>query len=229
MQKNRTVVHGMNITELPLLTNYNTAFWENQLLKDPERAIHQSFQVFWIWLSKSWFVIDSITRNHFQSGIFMWTDIGCFRDSEYNNKTLVLHKDLIPTNSMLHMAFKEVDPPKYIWWNNKYLHGDKFYHVGGQLAGNINVWKQWYQEFTITINGFVERNMFIGDDQMVAESMCLRVRGLCLYVQSNQVKGNPWFGLGSLLHYGGNYTYWSPPHDLPADPQEDKERSTYQV
>ena len=47
-------------------------FWKEQLEIDPERERHQSYELFWIWLSKTWFVNESIhrLRNPFSSSVF---------------------------------------------------------------------------------------------------------------------------------------------------------------
>jgi hypothetical protein len=225
-----TVVIGMELSDLPLARDYSAEFWQQQLDQDPEKRIHKSYQLFWIWLSKSWFVTDAIQRNHFSSQVYVWSDIGCFRNQNYNSKTMMQHYEVLPSSSILQMAHHDTKVPPYIWWNNKYAQKPNFYHSGSQMAANKDVWQVWHQEYTTTMKGFIERSMFIGEDQTVAQSTCLRVPDLCRYVPTSQVRGdNHYFGLRYVLHHGGNYTYWRPPDGVPAEPKEMEERKMYQV
>jgi hypothetical protein len=227
--RDRTVVIGMDMTDLPLAKEYSAQFWEGQLQQDPERQIHRSYQLFWIWLSKSWFVTDAIKKDYFQSHVYIWSDIGCFRNDKYNGKTMMVHYEVVPETTTLQMAHHETKVPRYIWWNNKYSQKENFYHSGSQMAAYRDTWKQWHQEYIATIKGFLERNMFIGEDQTVAQSTCLRVPKLCSYVPTAQVGDNHYFGLRFVLHYGGNYTYWKSPGNMLPDPADGQEREMYQV
>lgn len=79
------------------------------------------------------------------------------------------------------------------------------------MVGYNDTWLEFYHEFMETIHGFVERNLFIGEDQAILQSTCLRKPPLCVYIPYEQVKDNRYFGLRYVLHYGGNYTLWRPP------------------
>jgi Bacterial protein of unknown function (HtrL_YibB) len=225
----KTVVIGMDITDLPLGKDYSAKFWEQQLTRDPEKKRHRSYELFWVWLSKSWFVTDAIHRNYFDSMVYIWSDIGCFRDQKWKNRTMMVHYEVLPENSTIQMAHHETIVPPYVWWNNKYAQKSNFYHSGSQMAAYQPVWNQWHKEYMKTIKGFLERNMFIGEDQTVAQSTCLRVPSLCQYVPTSQVTDNHYFGLRSVLHYGGTYSYWRPPDDLPLEPEDAQEKKLYQV
>ena len=147
----------------------------------------------------------------------MWSDIGCYRNTRYNGKEVIVQIPLIPKDRILQMAHHEPKPPPYIWWNDKYSQGAYFYHSGSQMIGYKTPWLQLHREFTTTVEGFVQRGMFIGEDQTVLQSTCLRVPSLCAYVPFTQVSDNHYFGLRYVLHFGGKFQFWYPPHGLPAE------------
>ena len=214
---NRTVIIPFNLTQVELAQKYDDQFWEQQLAKDPEKRIHRSYELFWIWLSKSFFVKAAIDQDFYKSDIYMWSDIGCYRHSGYNGKKAIVHTSLIPKDRILQMAHQEPKPPPYIWWNDKYSQGAYFYHSGSQMIGYKTTWLQLHREFLTTLEGFVQRGMFVGEDQTVLESTCLRVPSLCAYVPPKQVRDNNYFGLRFVLHHGGNYQFWNPPDGIPAE------------
>ena len=214
---NRTVIIPFELSQIELLQKYDEQFWEQQLEKDPEKRVHHSYQLFWIWLSKSFFVKTAIDIDVFNSDIFMWSDIGCYRNSRYNGKEIIVHIPQIPKDRILQMAHHEPKPPPYIWWNDKYSQSAYFYHSGSQMIGYKTTWLQLHREFTATVEGFVQRGMFIGEDQTVLQSTCLRVPSLCAYIPFTQVSDNHYFGLRFVLHFGGNFQLWYPPDGLPAE------------
>lgn len=215
--KNRTVIIPFDLNQVELVQTYDNKFWQEQLKKDREKQAHQSYQLFWIWLSKSFFIKTAIELNIFQSDIFMWSDVGCFRSNFYRDRELVLHSSLIPHDRVLQMAHREPLPPPYVWWNDKKKQGRFFYHSGSQMIAYKDTWIRFHEEFLVTVKGFIKRKMFIGDDQLVLQSTCLRVTSLCAYVPMMQVPDNSYFGLRYVLHFGGTFQYWYPPAGLPLE------------
>jgi hypothetical protein len=216
---NRTVIIPMELEHVELVKKYDEAFWQHQLDIDPEKRIHKSYQLFWIWLSKSFLVKTAAELNIFNSDIYMWSDIGCFRNTKYNGKEMIAHREVVPTDRIFQMAHHEPQPPPYIWWNDKYNQKPLFYHSGSQMVGYKNTWLTFHTEFMATVAGFVERDMFIGEDQTVLQSTCLRIPTLCAYVPMTQVNDNHYFGLRFVVHNGGTnkYQYWYPPAGLPEE------------
>jgi hypothetical protein len=215
---NRTVIIPMELGDVELVQKYDEAFWQHQLDIDPEKRIHKSYQLFWIWLSKTFLVKTAAELNIFNSDIYMWSDIGCFRNTKYNGKEMIAHREVVPTERIFQMAHHEPRPPPYIWWNDKYNQKPLFYHSGSQMVGYKNTWLTFHTEFMATIAGFVERDMFIGEDQTVLQSTCLRIPAICAYVPMTQVNDNHYFGLRYVVHNGGDkYQYWYPPLGLPAE------------
>jgi len=193
-----------------------TQFWEHQFQIDPEKDIHQSYQLFWIWLSKSYWVCEAIRRNPFSSDIFLWVDIGAFRDTDrYNNKLLVRYP-IIPSDSMLFMAFKKPRLPaaqRKVLWFDKTKHNRHFFHSGSLMAGYASVWNEFHAAFQNVLEGYIERDMFIGEDQTVLQSTCIQNPHLCTYINAKEVRRNDniFFGLRYVVHYGRSYEKWRPP------------------
>jgi Bacterial protein of unknown function (HtrL_YibB) len=217
---NRTIIIPLELNALPIGQLYTTEFWQDQLHRDPEERHHQSFELFWIWLSKSWCVSQAIRLNVYHSDLFVWSDIGCFRDTRYNFQTMVQHRNQVPLHEMIQMAHHAPNPPPLpidattttteLYWNDKYHQKDHFYHSGSQMAAYADTWQVFHAVFLDTIDGFLDRNMIIVEDQAVLQSVCLRRPELCAYVPFDQVrpKDNHYFGLRYVLHYGGEYQLW---------------------
>lgn len=210
---NRTIIIPMEVEDVPLAQKYNTSFWEWQLDIDVEKNIHRSYQVFWIWLSKSWWVNQAIEHNFFKSQVFVWSDMGCFRDRRYNYKLIVQHPTQIPRHSMLFLAHHPPNAPPTKIFNNKYAPDMRkhFYTSGSMMAGYADTFQTFHNYFLETLQEFLDRDMFIGEDQLVLQSTCLLHPDLCAYVSFNQVNDNHYFGLRYILHHGGKYTHWYPP------------------
>jgi hypothetical protein len=204
---NRTVIVPLALEELPIATIFSTDFWQDQLDRDPEQKRHKSYQLFWIWLSKSWCTTQAIRFNMFNSDLFMWSDIGCFRDAKYNFKTMIQHRESIPPHEMIQMAHHKPNPPPKDtqFWNDKYHQKANFYHSGSQMAAYKDTWNTFHEYFLDTIDGFLERHMIIVEDQAVLQSVCLRYPEICAYVPFDQIKDNHYFGLRYLTHYGGKH------------------------
>ena len=209
---NKTLLIVMKLSEVPLATNHDTAFWEHQLEIDPERKRHAGYMVFWVWLSKTYFVTRAIEMNPFQSQVFLWSDIGCFRGkSVYRNKLLFQHPEVVPRHGVLFLSHKaDPVPPPALWWTSKLTEPQHFYHSGSQMAGYADSFQLFHAAFVDTLSGFVQRTLFIGDDQTVLQCTCTQHPNLCAYITRNQVKDNHYFGLRYALHHGGHYDLWRP-------------------
>ena len=204
----RTVIIPLELDKLPIGSLYSTEFWEDQLNKDPEKKHHRSYQLLWIWLSKSWCVNEAIRLNYFQSDLFMWSDIGCFRNKKYNGKTMIQYRDNVPPNEMLQMAHHPPNPPKEVLWANKYKEKQHYYHSGSQFIAYKDTFIKFHEYFLETIDKFLERDMFIGEDQHVLQSVCLQHPELCAYAPYDKVGDNHYFGLRWVVHTEQKIDYW---------------------
>eukprot|EP00531_Pseudo-nitzschia_arenysensis_P007764 CAMPEP_0116115320 /NCGR_PEP_ID=MMETSP0329-20121206/445_1 /TAXON_ID=697910 /ORGANISM="Pseudo-nitzschia arenysensis, Strain B593" /LENGTH=246 /DNA_ID=CAMNT_0003608747 /DNA_START=118 /DNA_END=859 /DNA_ORIENTATION=+ len=212
---NRTIIVPVSLDDLPIGKLFPESFWSDQLERDPEKKIHRSHQVFWIWLSKSWFVTQAIRINVFESDVFVWSDIGCFRDGKYNSKTMVEHREVIPRHEILQMAHHKPNPPTEELFNDKYEQKKHFYHSGSQFVGykdTLSTFHQYFLEtidrFFETIDRFLEKKMIIVEDQAILQSVCLSHPEICAYAPFTAVQDNHYFGLRHVLHFGDKIDYW---------------------
>ena len=195
----RTLVVPMKLEDTWIARNQSTDYWVAQLLRDPEKAIHRSYQLFWIWLSKSWFVNDAIGRNPFNSEVFVWSDIGSFRTTEYNGKEMVNHPEIVPRTAILIMSSRI--PVMTKRWPVKGK--DPVWVAGAHMAGRIDTWLQFHDAFCRTTIGYIERKLFVGEDQAIIQATCQQHASLCAVIRPDMVKGNVWFGLQYAFHFGG--------------------------
>ena len=216
----KTFFVPMQLKDTRVVKEHDQEFWENQLEIDSEKQIHKSYELFQVWLSKSWFVTEAIKINPFQSDVFVWSDIGCFRNRRYSDKLLTAHPEVVPEGAMLLMASKWLDekPDMGLWINKEQLthkagrpYGWNVYIAGAQMAGRTDAWRRFDKAFHETLAGYATRGIFMGDDQAVTQSVCAQHHRLCHVVHPKSVKGNPWFGLQDVLSKGGERDIFHPP------------------
>lgn len=207
---NRTAIVPMELEDLPIASLYSQEFWQGQMEKNPWKRKHRSYHLLWIWLSKTWFATQAIRMNLFQSDLFVWSDIGCFRGGSgaFHNKTMIRHPEKVPPNEMLQMAHRTPNPPKEEIWGNSKHDKDHFYHSGSQFAAYKDTWWIFHKYFLETIDKFLEKNMFIGEDQHILQSVCLQHPEICAYATPDQVNDNKYFGLRWVLHGNKKIEYW---------------------
>jgi hypothetical protein len=83
--------------------------------------------------------------NEFRSDRFVWSDIGCFRSGKYNDRTMVVHRELAPPHEMIQMAHHRPDPPPQEISNDKY--NQFFTTVDLNLLVSLQTWLRFYQYF----------------------------------------------------------------------------------
>ncbi|KAL7557127.1 hypothetical protein ACA910_002412 [Epithemia clementina (nom. ined.)] len=216
------LIEVMSLNDLPI-AKLGTKLWEHQLDIDREKKIHRSYQLFWIWLSKSWCVVQAIQHDFFSSippnnsnnakakALFMWQDIGSFRNAKYNDKTILVHTEIVPPQTILWLAHHRTKPPPNPIWNDKFNDKQYYFHSGSQGVGEAQAWLDYHEKFAETIHLFLERDMFIGEDQCVLQSTCQQYPRLCAYIPHTQVKDNFYFGLRYAMVNGGTYSLWRMP------------------
>lgn len=205
---NRTVIVECELNHLPIRL-LGDDFWHNQLQLDPEATRHKSYQLFWVWLSKTWWTVQAVHLNFFESDFFLYSDIGSFRTDAFNNKAVVRYPDVVPDGTILWMAHHPPKPPPTRLWTSKRIRGH-FYHSGSLGAGKGESWIEFHSKFAATVDYFVAEGRFVGEDQFVLQSTCLLNPSLCAYVLSDQVNDNNYFGLRYVLHNGPSSAVNSP-------------------
>jgi len=197
-----TKVYGMYLNESWPARYYDKLFWHGQELKDPQIRLHKSHQLYHIWLSKSWFVTKAIKLNPFHSSIFLWSDIGCFRDKKYNSDRFFTHTGAIPESALLLNAFRRPESAANNWFQkdmNAEFYGGLFL-TGAQMAGRRQPWMEFHAAFMHTVRGYIERDLFIGEDQVIIQSTCQSHRHLCMFTVGNSNISDIWFGLKPVLN-----------------------------
>jgi hypothetical protein len=241
-----TAIIEMQLGDLPI-SKYNyfptantaTEFWKYQLEIDPEKEIHRGYEVFWIWLSKSWFVSTAaLLQHHLFAGTnknhdvmtintWMWADIGSFREKQYKNITVLRYvddKEIFPdSDSVLWVAHRKPDPPSDPFFNRKQdpKESHHFYHGGSHaIAKSVTAWMNYHEEFVHTLDDYAAKGLFLGEDQCVLQTTCLLYPKSCAYVPSDQVHDNKYRALRHVLRYGPDdgkkwnlppFQLWHPP------------------
>ena len=246
---NPTAIVTLRLEDLPVAHYYHNnsddatqgkenaaeAFWENQLVLDPEQKRHRSYQLFWIWLSKSWFVTTAtILQQHLfppptidtptsEIQYWMWADIGSFRQKSKTRTQLIRHPEALRDSQgdaddfVVWMAHRDPNPPKDPLWNHKLQEKEHFYHSGSHGFGTGTAWINFHAAFVETLEQYSGK--FVGEDQCVLQSTCLLHPRLCAYVPHDQVPDNRYFGLRHVLRYGPAndervkpFQLWRPPN-----------------
>ena len=204
----QTHIVELELSDLRVARMFPTSFWEHQLDIDPEKAIHQSYELFWVWLNKPFFVTDAIYLNPFRSDIFAWSDIGCYRDDSFNGKKWLKHTDLISENRILAMAWREPkDTGVQRFVKSEHEPSGDWFMGGSQLVGYAETWKLFARSLTTVLHQYAKDGLFIGDDQPIFQTVC-RQEDLCEYVRPGQVSIDTFFGLQEILHFGGISKPW---------------------
>jgi hypothetical protein len=226
--KNRTHIVSFELNGTLAATEYSQQFWQEQLNMDPEKEIHRSYQLFWVWLSKSYFVTKAIEANPFVSDIFVWSDIGAFRNNGFGQKpgwrSWVLHPEIIPTTKILMMVHET--PARFYHkyydsgtspaasgitpWVQKQQTGCIV--AGAMMAGYKDTWLEFQPHFENTVSEYAVRGYFVGEDQAVLQAACSLRPRLCTYAtekcmashRSSWPPFDVWFGLIHMLHFGNS-------------------------
>jgi hypothetical protein len=214
--KNRTVIISLPLQDLQVLRMYNDSVWARQVDKDPWKKVHRfNHNLYAIWLSKPWFVLEAIRYNFFQSDFYTWTDMGCFRNPQaahhVNFTEMVQHANQLPAQKIAHMAIRPPPARPKVWYDERFGPEEYFYHSGSISAGNASTWHSWYHAVRFTMEGFLERDLFIGDDQLVFQCACILFPDVCAYaVFHGRLNDNKYFGLRQVLKYGNHTEWWFP-------------------
>jgi len=177
-----THIVPMSLDTIPVAMEKSTAEWKEQLRIDPERNIHRSYQLFWIWLSKPWFVTRAIALQEFDSNVWAWVDIGSFRDSA--PKKLFVYPEAVPENAMLFNAWR----PHVL--NPRPGDVKDTFTDGSMAAGTAKAWHAYFTAFMKVMRS----ETMLYEDQYIIEQTCRKNHGLCKWYNSYQ-----WFGLKLVL------------------------------
>jgi hypothetical protein len=218
-KEHRTRIIPTELDTVPAATDYSLDFWQMQLNMDPEKALHKSHELFWVWLSKAHFVAEAIKINPFESDLFVWCDIGSFREDDYGFKgaqvNWVMHPEVVPASKILVMAhtaprkfyepFYESRKPLDVPPNRApggvaadmlvtpWLQKDvtDTYVAGSHLAGHKKTWLEFEPHFEQTVSDYAARGLFVGEDQPVIQAACLNSRK-CVFATEDCMTKTSW-------------------------------------
>ena len=186
-------------------SKYKSVWIENHKI-DHEHDIH-SPELYAIWAQKSVFVRDAINLNYFNTKYFMWTDIGCFRNTDHMGKLLNFPiVDHFTPNKILFSSINELpstcDAPNGI----RYVESKNITLVGTLWGGDKQACLNWHGAYFAMLDKFIEHNLFVGKDQVIMLSTLLNNKDLGVVVRKTYDACDPWFFLQYLLSGHGKYS-----------------------
>jgi hypothetical protein len=143
------------------------------------------------------FVNETIKQNPYKSDLFIWCDIGTFRDKSYVKNTFPQAKytwpDKITLGTLKDFSNRERAA--------KVMAGNEEVRVQGNIQlGNSVAWKEYNRIYDKTFHELIAGGVTVNDDQIVAGTASLRHPQLFrLQYMDHAFQGNPWWYL--LLYY----------------------------
>jgi len=153
------------------ISDFTTSKWDYKKdeLVDHERCVGHSENLYKVWNEKPFFVKRAVTDNMFKSNMFVWCDIGCFRDEsmmKYFQKTFPHTEKLNHAKiQMLQIVpFTQQDREKnYENYDERFRYVNR---IGGTMFSSpkhlVNKFCEIHER---TIEAFDKNNLFKGKDQ----------------------------------------------------------------
>lgn len=179
--------------------------WKKDVNRDHEilNGTQHSIELYMIWNEKPMFVKRAMDINPFRTEFFCWTDIGIVRKEEYSEYIKYFPKITDKINShkvyMLNIQnlfdsydfeFEDIASEKYRYKN---------YIGAGVILGHINVMSVWIAKYYITLNEFVEKDLFAGKEQSIMACVYVKNKDIIELIQPKPSPFNDdWF---YLLYY----------------------------
>jgi hypothetical protein len=180
--------------------NFTNEFWNSQFQMDPEQNIHQSYELYWIWNLKPIFLDKVLTKTGFKSEFLFWIDAGLMRDSTYNGRDITLINPRINHNQVyfgLVNSWQESFPTTIPWCDGpSFTNTNRL--MGGIFGCHKSMVKQWLHTYTEVINQYIKCDRFIGKDQSMMNTVCLRFDKLCHFIETPEINEN-WYALRSYI------------------------------
>ena len=190
--REKTFIICKELNDLDLSKKYSH-LWDYQYSIDTLLHCGRTIGCYILWNSKLWFLKNAIDINHFNSDKFVWTDIGCLRESEsvqylknYPNYYLISNDklDIILLNPIT---------------NKTQYHFTNEVHFSAAIFGSnkdiiLKIYNIFYQRF----DEFINNNYFIGCDQQTISSIyntnpeLFNPIEINLLIKKNQ-RIDPWF------------------------------------
>ena len=183
--ENKTLIVPMELEDIDF--HGGNKFWGKLATTIGTNNIHNQkmdFDIFKLWLGKSWFVNEALKLNPFKSSKYVYMDLGHLRIGPvFCGKSVVRHPESIPNNRVVLYPWRalnaelkdherDADPVFSGGFNLHYI-------AGGMMSGGKNAWPTFLEKIEESINIYDERGERLDDDQAVMQSTCMRNPGLC--------------------------------------------------
>ena len=169
------LIVDFDVWTFPSVLEHAEAYRSTQYLKDPQQTLHIP-ELYAIWASKPWMVLEVSKRNPFGSKYFFWIDIGSFRSQDHSHRTWP-HLERLETFWKGHeskVLVGLVKVPSYEkdvkWWLkvNRTTPPMKNLIVQGTFFGATASGIQWFsREFYRFRDKWMAKGVFVGDDQTI--------------------------------------------------------------
>lgn len=180
---------------------YFTQFEIDYETKDHEKY-HNPY-LYLIWNEKTNFLKLAAEMNFFSTELFLWVDIGCFRE---NNTNMIKwpNSEKIPTNKLLLLSVYPFTEEEYNC--NKIEDLPDFKYSDGKIGGTIfggtyqNI-LTWHDHYYSMLDSFISMDRFIGKDQNIMSSVAIIYKNVVELIPSREDLYNRWFYLQYYLSY----------------------------
>lgn len=160
-------------------------------------------ELYIIWAEKVKFVTEAIKVNPFNSDIFIWCDIGIFRESQFFNRFRNFPQreniNLERMNFLLLEDFTDKDRTS----DSSGIKGQNYFEnavrIGGGIqAGSIECWLKYSSKWDEMLQRYFKVNRFAGQDQCIIGSIYLEDPDMFHLIRALPYGGDIWF---YLLYY----------------------------
>jgi hypothetical protein len=191
-----TRIVPMLLNETLMGTQLSRAFWKRQFDLDPEKDIHQSFELYWIWNEKTEWLHKAVELDPFNSDFFAWMDIGYLREDMWRGARVV--RRVPPALGRSQVMVLNIEPfPLPLPSATEPL--SDVYVGGGFIGGYKEGIARWRNLYYTMMTGPVYAHSFVGKDQHQMASTCLATPDLCFLVLPTNEVSDKWFFVASYV------------------------------
>lgn len=204
----------MHLVQLPIAAWETSAprfeaYWERDIARDPERAIH-STPLYKVWAEKAFFVQRAIRANPFGTDWFVWVDAGCFRDPRPEVLATLRQWPragawgTLPADRITMLLMYPFQPQDYVLSRDSLLPREYAYtlemRIGGTiLAGSVAGWARWNVVWRGMLEAYMHAGYFTGKDQNLMATVATMFPDLVHLVPSSPARRDPWFYFHELF------------------------------
>jgi hypothetical protein len=163
----KTVIICQEFNELELTNKYGD-YWDRQYELDPQKHFGRNQNCYILWNSKLWFMKQAISINPFVSDKFVWTDIGCLRNTNLNQIDQI---KLYPLYDNISMGKIDIVLMNTIPNIEQTYFFNEVHFAGAMFGSDTNTIIKLYDRFYQKLDQFIKEDKFIGCDQQTISSV----------------------------------------------------------